>query len=37
MASRQYPAGGDIASLAEGRELVRNSFADESAVYNPGS
>jgi len=31
----QMFAMGDIASLAEGREIIRNSFADESKVYEP--
>jgi rhamnulokinase len=31
----QMLAMGDIASLAEGREIIRNSFADESKVYEP--
>jgi sugar (pentulose or hexulose) kinase len=31
----QMLAMGDIASLAEGREIVRNSFGDESAEFVP--
>jgi len=31
----QMLATGDIASLAEGREIIRNSFADEVKTYTP--
>jgi sugar (pentulose or hexulose) kinase len=31
----QMMAMGDIGSLAEGRQVVRNSFADEARVYEP--
>jgi sugar (pentulose or hexulose) kinase len=31
----QMLAMGDIASLAEGREVIRNSFANETRVYEP--